>query len=379
MLVVPEEVGQYEGNPADDVRIEDEDAVVIVENNNENGNNNENENNDENNVEVIHERRYPDRNRRQPEHLRDYVVEDQVCNVDFCYIENICIPNTYEEAVQSLEADNWKEAMDDEINSLQENEMYMIVPLPKDKQAVGGRWVYTVKVGPGGEQQYKARYVAKGFTQKHGYDYFETFAPTAKMTTVRMFMQIAVEFDLIIHQMDVKTAYLNAPIDCEIYMNQPKGYEQFSDRKCKMVCKLQKSIYGLKQSGRNWNIVLHNFFKDNGFTQSLHDPCIYLYNSNSEVVIVLIWVDDIVVAANSMICLNKTKDLLKMKFYMKDLGPISCFLGIRFKQVQGLIIMDQSQYLQSKLVKYGMDKAKPRSTPCELSGYVIDSSDDNQI
>ena len=114
---------------------------------------------------------------------------------------------------------------------------------------------------------YKARYVARGYTQKHGIDYNETFAPTAKFTTIRIFMQMTVELGLQIHQMDVKTAYLNAPIDVELYMTQIKGYEEDIGVDGKVVCKLNRSLYGLKQSGRNWNQMLHKFFLTYKFTQ----------------------------------------------------------------------------------------------------------------
>ena len=120
---------------------------------------------------------------------------------------------------------------------------------------MGGRWVYNVKDGPDDSEVYKARYVAKGFTQVEGMDYFETFSPTVKMTSIRAFMQIAAEFNLSVSQMDVKTAFLNAPIDCEIYVQQPKGFEKPGG----LVCRLKKSLYGLKQSGRLWNNTLHEF------------------------------------------------------------------------------------------------------------------------
>jgi Reverse transcriptase (RNA-dependent DNA polymerase) len=106
--------------------------------------------------------------------------------------------------------------MDEEMNSLQDNDTFKLTTLPKDKKVVGGKWVYAVKLGPNGEEQFKARYVAKGYLQTQDIDYHEIFSPTARMTSVRMLMQLAVQQDLILHQMDVKTAYLNAPVDCEI-------------------------------------------------------------------------------------------------------------------------------------------------------------------
>ena len=132
---------------------------------------------------------------------------------------------------------------------------------------------------------------------------------------------------------------------------------------------MNKSIYGLKQSGRNWNILLHKFLLSNKLVQSAYDPCVYMYRVNEDLAFILIWVDDIVIAAINMRCMDMIKHRLKERFCMTDLGPISWFLGIEFKQVDGVITMSQTEYLLRKLEKYGLDKAKPRTTPCELAGY----------
>jgi hypothetical protein len=137
---------------------------------------------------------------------------------------------------------------------------------------------------------HKARYVAKGYSQIPEIDYQETFAPTARMSSIRTLLQRVVQNDMIIHQMDVKTTYLNAPIDCELYMEQPEGFEEHGE---KLVCKLNKSLYGLKQSGRNWNNLLHEYLQKEGFTQSQADPCVYVRMIDSKrCVIVIVWVDD---------------------------------------------------------------------------------------
>ena len=128
-----------------------------------------------------------------------------------------------------------------------------------------------MKTNEQGLQICKARYVAKGFSQIKDIDFTETFSPTAKLTSIRILIQLAVNQNLKLHQLDVKTAYLNAKIDHEIYMEQPRGFEQFDSRGGKLVLKLKKSIYGLKQSGRMWYNLLHNFLLDNSFTQSLSD------------------------------------------------------------------------------------------------------------
>lgn len=135
------------------------------------------------------------------------------------------------------------------MGSLKENETFSLTTLPEGKHAVGGRWVYTVKDNPDEKKPYKTRYVAEGYSQVAGIDYHETFSPTASMTSVRSLMQLAVQHGFELHQMDVKTAFLHAPIDCEVYMKQPDGFEVKSEMDEKRVCKLNKSLYGLKHSG----------------------------------------------------------------------------------------------------------------------------------
>ena len=125
--------------------------------------------------------------------------------------------------------------------------------------------MFSLKSDPEGKSVYKARFIAKGYSRIHGSDYFDTFSPTAKMTSIRMMMQLASEYNLLVHQLDVKTAYLNAPIDCEILMQQPEGFQQFDVNDEILVWKLNKSLYGLKQSGRNWNSLLHKLFGEHSF------------------------------------------------------------------------------------------------------------------
>ena len=142
-----------------------------------------------------------------------------------------------------------------------------------------------------------------------------------------MLMQAAVDNDLIVYQMDVKTAYLNAPIDCELYVEQPEGYD-VSNKGRKLVWKLKKSLYGLKQSGRKWNNLLHSHLCADGFEQSDADPCMYCKTSEYGRVMIVFWVDDIIVAASSEQLLNHVKTSLSSKFEMKDLGELRRFLEI---------------------------------------------------
>lgn len=316
------------------------------------------------------EQRYPTRERRPPAYLADYKTkfddeDDQVMmNIDYCY-RLATFPQSYSDAMKSPDSVLWKEAMEEEMKSLNENDTFILTTLPEDRKAVGGKWVYTVKEKPDGSNFHKARFVAKGYSQVEGIDYTETFAPTANLTSVRAVMQLAAQHDLVLHQMDVKSAYLNAPIDCEIFMEQAEGFEVQSKTGEKLVYKLKKSLYGLKQSGRNWNNVLHNHLVENNFVQSQTDNCVYTKHEGNKIVIIVVWVDDLIVGANDPKLLSENKQILKDKFKMKDLGKLSYYLGIDFEQGDGYIRMNQKRYIKKMLNKFGMADCKPRCTPSE--------------
>ena len=316
----------------------------------------------ENKNETDDNHRSSTRKKIRPKHLEDYTCQMS----DTCYkILSTEIPVTYADTLKSKDSAEWKDAMDSEMKSLVENEVYTVTTLPPGKKAIGSRWVYSVKKDPEGNTLHKARFVAKGYSQVQGSDYSETFAPTPKMSTIRMLMQISAENNLTVHQMDVKTAYLNAPIDCEVYLTQPEGFE-VKQGDVKLVWRLHKSLYGLKQSGRNWNFVLCEFFSQQGYKQSKVDVCLFTKIEVKHMTMIIIWVDDIIIAASNKYALSNTKDELKRRFRMKDLGAISYFLGIQFRQEENLIEMNQSFYLRHVLERFNMADCKPRSTPCEI-------------
>ena len=215
----------------------------------------------ENNQDIINHDEPIGRSRRQI-NMPMYLSENYVLgytniynmNVDYCYkmcMTNEPIPDSYEEAMTSPQVSEWKSAMQKEINSLCTNEAWDVVT--RGGRVVGARWVNTVKLdNHNNVVKYKAIYVAKGFAQRWGIDYDQTFAPTARLSTIRVLLQMCVQYDLIIlHQMDVSSAYLNADIDVDLYIEQPKDFEIGKNK----VCKLKQSIYGLKQAGKLWNQV----------------------------------------------------------------------------------------------------------------------------
>ena len=305
------------------------------------------------------EKMYPDRERNKPKYLDDYVTcvsEQNDLFVDYCYVCDT--PQNYSQAINCENVKDWCDAMNSEIESLKQNKVFEITRLPPGKSLIGGKWVYTTKVDAEGNSKCKARYVAKGYAQREDIDYTETFSPTAHMTSVRMLVQNAVDNDMSVHQMDVKTAYLNAPIDCELYIEQPQGYEVTRENGDKLVWKLEKSLYGLKQSGRNWNNLLHSFLVDEGFEQSVTDPCLYKKCVDENVVLLLFWVDDILVSSNNQHVLNDVKLALSQRFKMKDLGELRWFLGIEFNRQGDCIVMSQKSYCETDLIMLKMTVSK---------------------
>ena len=231
-------------------------------------------------------------------------------------------PTTLAEAASNSEKRKWKVAMDAEMKSLEDNDVWDLVPLPPGRKLVGSKWVYKVKTGADGRvQKYKARLVAQGFTQKFGTDYDETFCPVIRQESLRMLIALSVQYGLQLHQMDVTTAFLNGILEEEVYMKQPERYEV--QGKEQLVCRLKRSIYGLKQSPRCWNMALDSHLKEMGFVQSQGDPCIYYKDTNGEKFYMGVYVDDIILAGRSESEMSQVKTNLSRKFSTKDLGKLS--------------------------------------------------------
>ena len=337
------------------------------------------------NADVPDSLRRSTRTKVRPKYLSEYVsnLEENIMANDesfihHCYRADVdAVPNTFKQACNSPKAASWRTAMDEEMASLEENQTYDLVTLPPGRTPVGSRWVYSMKPVAEGEDKFKARFVAKGFTQQHNVDYTETFAPTAKMTSLRLFLQIATILQLQVHQMDVKTAYLHADIDREVYVEQPEGYKQTDSEGNLLYCKLKKSLYGLKQSGRLWNNTIHQFFIQNGFKQSQVDNCVYTKHDGKDIILVLLWVDDIIIASSSKSLLLDFKNLMKKNFKMTDLGQLQWFLGIDFKFENGNISMNQSRYINKLLERFDMTDSHPVKIPCEQN-IVNTSHEDSQ-
>ncbi|KAL0270634.1 UNVERIFIED_CONTAM: hypothetical protein PYX00_007980 [Menopon gallinae] len=221
-----------------------------------------------------------------------------------------------------------------------------------------------------GSDKYKARLVARGHTQRPGIDYDEIFAPVARYELIRTLLAIAVNEQMYVHQLDVVSAYTQGFLSDEVYMEQP---EAFVDKKNKdHVCKLVRPLYGLKQSGREWYKRINDYLVNKGGMNAEGDPCIYVFGTNENRVILLICVDDILLASKSLEEMNEIKELLKREFEITDLGPINTILGINIKRDSdtGNMTLTQRNYIEELIKKFGMENAKEIGTPMELNVKV---------
>ena len=302
------------------------------------------------------------RTRKSPDRYgeRSAVAEDDEAVKLACDSES---PKSYSEAMNHPHRNSWKSAMADEMKSLKVNDVWDLVPRPAGRKVIGSKWVFKVKVAADGSvTRHKARLVAQGYSQKPGLDYDETFSPVVRSETVRTIFALCAQKGLLLHQMDVATAFLNGKLEEEVYMEQPHGYCENKD----LVCKLKRSLYGLKQSPRCWNVVLDKHLKSIGFNQHKEDPCLYTA-TGGETVIVAVYVDDLLIAAENENCLDKVKKKIAQGFNMKDLGELQSFLGIQVKQNEDGVFINQPGYTVKVLEKFGMKECNPVATPVNVS------------
>ena len=269
-----------------------------------------------------------------PEFITAFLIEDD--------------PKTYQEAIKSVDATFWKDAIHSELELIMSNHKWDLVELPRGCKIIGCKWVFKKKLKANGSiDKFKVRLVAKGYTQKEGIDYFDTYSLVTRLTTIRILITMASIHKLIVHQMDVKTAFLNGDLDEESYMDQLEGFiVQGQESK---ICKLRKSLYGLKQAPKHWHEKFYNTLISNEFVVNESDRCVYKKFSSDSGVIICLYVDDMLILGTDMDVVKSTKDLLSSNFDMKDLGEADVILGIKIIRNSEGITLSQSHYVEKVL------------------------------
>ncbi|KAJ4820349.1 polyprotein [Rhynchospora pubera] len=269
-------------------------------------------------------------------------------------------PDCFEEAAEKEE---WRQAMDEEMSAIEQNQTWQLVKLPKDRVAIGVKWVYKTKFGPDGSiLKHKARLVAKGYAQKQGIDYEETFSPVARFETIRLLMAVAAQLKQPVYQFDVKSAFLNGELMEEVYVDQPEGFEVKG--KENWVYRLSKALYGLKQAPRAWYSKIDAHFQKLGFKRSKNEPNLYVKHKGEEGLMgVCLYVDDMIYFGTNDAMLREFKEQMMAVFEMTDLGKMHYFLGLEVEQEEGRIFISQRKYATDLVAKFGLKGCNPVQTP----------------
>ena len=274
-------------------------------------------------------------------------------------------PNNYDDILNLSDKNEWLKSVKSELNNMKELKVYETInTIPKGANLISSRWIFKYKRNAQGEiVKRKSRLVAKGFTQEYGIDYKETFAPTLKQDSIRIFTAIATQNNFEIDQIDITAAYLNAELNEDLYMKPSKGHEDYNKR----YWKLKKAIYGLKQSGAKWNEKLNNYLISIGYKRLVSEPCLYVkHNKEGKIISLLaIYVDDILISGTKKI-IEKVKLLIKKEFKIKDIGNVDYIIGIKFIKHKNGYFLHQHRYINELLNKYNMNDCAPIRNMCPI-------------
>lgn len=331
---------------ARDVKFIEKDKPFISLKNEENGGNVVNSREEISNVSSndLDEIRKSNRSKKFPDKYQDFELYH--CVVD--------IPKSVEEALTN---EQWKKAMEIEYQHLNENKTWELVELPKDKKVIGHKWVFVKKT----DGMFKARLVALGYQQPVSIEE-NWFSPVVSYTLMKVFLAISCKLKHYIHQFDVVTAFLHGEVKSEVYMTQPKGFSDNSNK----VCLLKKALYGLRESPRCWFECFHNYVLDIGFV-ALPGNCLYVLRNELGLAFLALYVDDLLVSGSSLKMIERIKDLLFSRFRMKHLGEVKTYLGINisYDRDNQMIKLDQGQYIKQLATKFGIVNSRSFKTPME--------------
>ena len=279
--------------------------------------------------------------------------------------------SSFDQIMKSTHRDQWLMAMKDEMKSITDQNTWELKPLPDGKKAIGSRWLFKIKRDSEGNiARFKARFCAKGFTQVAGIDFNETYAPVAKMNSIRTILSIVTTEDLELQQADVDTAFLYGIMDMDVYVAQPTGF--IEPGKATWVCHLLKSLYGTKQAARQWYKKVNDTMTKNGFVECKSDSCVYTRIGKHEFSIVALYVDDVFIASRTMDGVRSILDMLKQDYSIKEMGNLHYYLGIKIERnrVNKQMFLSQQAYVDQVVTKFGLNDCKPCYTPAEVEQLV---------
>ncbi|GJW86761.1 retrovirus-related pol polyprotein from transposon TNT 1-94 [Tanacetum coccineum] len=276
----------------------------------------------------------------------------------FCFISTIEPKNVNE----ALGDESWIVAMQEELNQFIANDVWELVPQPKNMTIIGTKWVFRNKLDENGVvSQNKARLVAQGYNQQEGINYDETYAPVARLESIRILLAYACALDFKLFQMDVKSAFLNGFINEEVYVAQPPGFIDFE--KPDHVYKLKKALYGLKQAPKAWYDRLKAFLIKHEYKMGMVDNTLFTKKKSLNLIIVQIYVDDIIFGSTCQDMCDEFAKIMHDEFEMSMMGELNFFLGLQIKQMEDGIFFNQSKYIKEMLKKFGLKDSKPMKTP----------------
>ncbi|GJV56313.1 retrovirus-related pol polyprotein from transposon TNT 1-94 [Tanacetum coccineum] len=263
---------------------------------------------------------------------------------------------------EALKDENWIMAMQEELNQFKTNDVWELVQNPMDMTIIGTKWVYRNKLDENGVvTRNKARLVAQGYNQQEGIDYDETYAPVARLESIRILLAYACALDFKLYQMDVKSAFLNGFINEEVYVAQPPGFIDFA--KPNYVYRLKKALYGLKQAPKAWYDRLKAFLIKHDYSMGMVDNTLFTKKKDSNLIIVQIYVDDIIFGSTCQEMCDDFAKIMHDEFEMSMMGELNFFLGLQIKQLDDGIFFNQSKYIKEMLKKFGLEDSKPMKTP----------------
>lgn len=304
----------------------------------------------------------------QPQNISDPITNNKETEIrttegGVAYHINLCSidPTTYKQALESGQKDKWLAAIQDEKQALEQNNTWSVVERDNNMHALSSKWVFSRKFLPSGEiDRFKARLVIRGFTQRPGLDYSETFAPVVHLESIRILFALITHYKLETIQFDIQTAFLNGQLDEEIYVQAPEGI----DIPPNYVLKLNKSLYGLKQAPRVWKISFDKILSRLNFKPLLSDPCLFTGTINSEKIILAVYVDDGLAASSSKEALVTLIKLLSDELKTREVKTRK-FVGLEFERAEdkSSLILHQQSYIIKMLERYNMVVCKGAKAP----------------